>query len=114
MTTARQVYRRIYDHESGQYFYVNLINGSSSWTRPKIFISEEPPILLQLEDGRDSDINHNNVNNVQQEYSSSYETNNRSISASILGDKSVKESSAIVKNKRNPLVNRDRVDFVSK
>ena len=52
LTLARKLFRRILDEESGCYYYVNMKTTESSWNRPSIFLSEEPPLLLMNE--RDS------------------------------------------------------------
>ena len=36
----------------GCYFYVNQNTNESSWTRPSVFLSEEPPLLLLIEERR--------------------------------------------------------------
>ena len=45
--TANNIYRKIKDEESGVDFFANTITGETSWTKPKIYLTNEPLVLLQ-------------------------------------------------------------------
>jgi hypothetical protein len=44
---ADVIYRRVYDADSGVYYYANIYTGSTSWTKSTIYLhaSSEPPIM---------------------------------------------------------------------
>ena len=46
---ANKIYRRVRDEECKAHFYSNLITGASGWTKPSVYLTEEPP--LQLPEG---------------------------------------------------------------
>mmetsp|Transcript_11435 Transcript_11435/g.11079 ORF Transcript_11435/g.11079 Transcript_11435/m.11079 type:complete len:466 (-) Transcript_11435:73-1470(-) len=43
---AKNSYRRIYDNDYDSYFYWNLNTNTSVWEKPKIFMSDEPPLHI--------------------------------------------------------------------
>ena len=47
LNIAKNCFRRVFEPESEVYFYYNTQTGVTSWERPKIFLSDEPPILIQ-------------------------------------------------------------------
>ena len=50
---ANARYRRVYDkggdHGDGTWYYSDLITGGSSWDKPKIYCSLEPPVWVDGE-----------------------------------------------------------------
>jgi hypothetical protein len=44
---ANNIYRKIKDDESGVDFFANTITGETSWTKPKVYLTTEPLLLLQ-------------------------------------------------------------------
>jgi hypothetical protein len=47
VAAANKVYKKIKDEESGMDFFANTISGDTTWTKPKIFLTNEPLLLLQ-------------------------------------------------------------------
>jgi hypothetical protein len=43
---ASATYRRVYDEDYQTYFYAHLFTGESSWEKPKVFLTCEPPLQL--------------------------------------------------------------------
>lgn len=43
---AADIYRRVYDDDYDTYFYVHCLSGESSWEKPKVFLTSEPPLML--------------------------------------------------------------------
>lgn len=43
---AQQLIVRVWDPDFEQHYYSNLRTGDSSWSKPKIFLSEDAPLLL--------------------------------------------------------------------
>jgi hypothetical protein len=60
---ANGFFRRIYDEESGSYYYANVITGESMWEKPHIYLSHEPAVYVPTAEeaamysGRDSSRN---------------------------------------------------------
>ena len=46
VSVANERYRKVKDNESGVDFFVDTISGESSWSKPKIYLSNEPLVLL--------------------------------------------------------------------
>lgn len=48
LAQADYLFRRVLDAESGIYYYANVYNGLTSWTKSTVYLhaSSEPPILL--------------------------------------------------------------------
>mmetsp|Transcript_2450 Transcript_2450/g.2573 ORF Transcript_2450/g.2573 Transcript_2450/m.2573 type:complete len:105 (+) Transcript_2450:1112-1426(+) len=44
---AKARFIRVWDNEHDTYFYSDLLTETSSWTKPKIFLRSDPPVLLQ-------------------------------------------------------------------
>eukprot|EP01039_Chlorochromonas_danica_P002794 gene2794-3048_t len=42
---ADLAYRRIFDEESGSWYYANVITGTTSWNKPAFYLLREPPFL---------------------------------------------------------------------
>lgn len=52
---AKQRYRRVWDEESSVYYYIDMRTHESTWTKPTIFLSQEPPLhVLLTEDSNGS------------------------------------------------------------
>jgi hypothetical protein len=49
MAVALSVHYRVWDEEFGTHFYADLRTGDSSWTKPRVLLTNEPPILLSEE-----------------------------------------------------------------
>lgn len=50
---ANRRYRRVLDTEpgsDGQFYYANIRTGETSWTKPKIYCTSEPPVYQGDED----------------------------------------------------------------
>lgn len=46
VTTAKQIYARVFDPDYQQHFYSNLRTGNSSWSKPLLLLSHEAPLML--------------------------------------------------------------------
>ena len=44
---ANEIYRKIKDEESGVDFFANTITGETTWTKPTVYLTNEPLLLLQ-------------------------------------------------------------------
>eukprot|EP01036_Dinobryon_divergens_P026930 gene26930-35627_t len=57
------IYRRVWDADSKSFFYANTRTGESSWTKPVIYLSVEPPMLSMDSNSTDSssDGSHNHT-----------------------------------------------------
>ena len=53
---ANESYRRVWDLDSGAYYYVNMKTYESTWTRPAIFLhpAAEPPVLLPADQNEET------------------------------------------------------------
>lgn len=47
VSAANNIYKKIKDEESGIDFFANTITGETTWTKPKIYLTNEPLLLLQ-------------------------------------------------------------------
>lgn len=47
--TAMQVYRRVWDEEYETFYYANTRSGETTWTKPKLFLLEEPPVYVEMD-----------------------------------------------------------------
>jgi hypothetical protein len=46
MRVALSVYFRVYDEDYNTHFYVNQRTGDSTWTKPRVLLTNEPMIFL--------------------------------------------------------------------
>ena len=44
---ASLVYRRVYDEDTGEFFYANAVTMESSWSKPRVFLTGEPLVLVE-------------------------------------------------------------------
>ena len=51
---AKQVYARVWDSDYEQYFYSNLLNGESSWSKQKILLCQDVPLLISENENKRS------------------------------------------------------------
>lgn len=49
---ASLLYRRVYDEDTGEFFYANTVTMESSWTKPRVFLTGEPLVLVEAADKR--------------------------------------------------------------
>ena len=51
---ANIYHRRVYDEETSSYYYANMKNGDTSWHKPSMYLTNEPPIFTPEEENRRS------------------------------------------------------------
>jgi hypothetical protein len=49
LKVSDSIYRRVWDKESSSFYYANIKTGTSTWQKPSVYLSTEPPVLYTSE-----------------------------------------------------------------
>lgn len=58
LAKSNEIYRRVWDEDSGSFYYANLTTGETSWLKPSIYLTTEPPVLLGPDESSGSKMIH--------------------------------------------------------
>lgn len=72
ISRAKDCYRRVFDEESGWFYYTDVRTGESTWKKPSFFLSNEPMIY----DPNDLNNNQNIIDNNSKNQTISNKENN--------------------------------------
>lgn len=54
ISIANERYRRVWDSESGSFYYAQVLSGETSWSKSSIYLSLEPPVYVDETENADN------------------------------------------------------------
>lgn len=54
VSIANERYRRVWDSESGSFYYAQVLSGETSWSKSSIYLSLEPPVYVDETENADN------------------------------------------------------------